>query len=219
MHEAWHARRCARIPWGSPVIDKGQQADDLTQLIQVFENAKALCEDIRSDAQRRRLLARIRAAERRLREAAAQVLDNRFNAMSDTILRWWNSIRPEEFVDFAGIRRRAGGATFVNLVAALHPDPGAPAVERDALGVYSDSQLNAIGLSIFLARTELLSSSLVVLDDPIPGSDPDHRLTFVQNTLSKLLDEGVQVILTTYDGKLADWTIAVMSTAAYSDTS
>ena len=143
----------------TPFIESGQQADDVSQLIQVFDNVTRLCGEIRADANRRELLRRVRAAERRLREAAAQVLDNRFNAMSDTILAWWSSIRPEELVDFAGIRRRAGGATFVNLVAALHPDPGAPPVERDALGVYSDSQLNALGLSIFLARNELLNSS------------------------------------------------------------
>jgi len=48
----------------------------------------------------------------------------------------------------------------------------------------------------------------VVLDDPIPGSDGDHRLTFVQNTLQGLLDAGTQVILTTHDSKLADWAAA-----------
>jgi hypothetical protein len=104
------------------------------------------------------------------------------------------------------VKRRAGGERFVNLVAARRADPAAKVIERDALGVYSDSQLNALGLSIFLARAELLGTPLVVLDDPIPGSDPEHRLTFVQNTLGRLLDGGTQVVLTTFDGKLADWT-------------
>jgi hypothetical protein len=81
-------------------------------------------------------------------------------------------------------------------------------VTREALGVYSDSQLNALGLSIFLARTELLGTHVLVLDDPIPGSDPEHRLTFVQNTLGELLHAGVQVVVTTFDGKLADWAFA-----------
>ena len=71
--------------------------------------------------------------------------------------------------------------------------------------MYSDSQLNALGLSIFLARAQLLGAPVVVLDDPIPGSDSDHRLTFVQNTLGGLLDSGTQVILTTFDSKLAEW--------------
>jgi hypothetical protein len=63
----------------------------------------------------------------------------------------------------------------------------------------------ALGLSIFLARTELLGAPIVVLDDPIPGSDAGHRLTFVQYTLGALLTAGTQVILTTFDSKLAEW--------------
>ncbi len=97
-----------------------------------------------------------------------------------------------------------GGSTFVNLMASLRTDPTtAHAVERHALGVFSDSQLNALGLSTFLARTELLRTPLVVLDDPIPGSDGDHRFTFAENTLDGLLQGGIQIILTTYDDKLA----------------
>ncbi len=135
--------------------------------------------------------------------AAATVLDSRFEQMSDSITRWWITIRPEELVAFAGVQRRAGGATFVNLMASLRTNPTASPVERHALGVFSDSQLNALGLSTFLARTELLRTPLVVLDDPIPGSDGDHRFTFAENTIDGLLQGGTQVILTTYDEKLA----------------
>ncbi len=128
--------------------------------------------------------------------------------MSDIIKSWWLTVRPDELVDFMGVRTRAGGTRFVNLIAALHAASGTSPVVCDALGIYSDSQLNALGLSIFLARTELLGSPVVVLDDPIPDSDPDHRLTFFQNGITKLLDAGVQVILTTYDSRLADWTMS-----------
>ena len=102
----------------------------------------------------------------------------------------------------------AVGARFVNLVAALRPDSLGDPIERDALRVCSDSQLNAPGLSIFLARKELLGSPLLVLDDPIPGSDADHRSAFAENTLGQLLENGVQVILTTFDGKLTELALA-----------
>ncbi len=177
----------------------------LAELADLLARRDDLVTDIVSEAGRQLTIKRVTAAERALREAAVDLVDTRFAQMSDTITSWWTTIRPEELVGFGGIKRRAGGALFVNLVAALRSDPGSDPVEREALGVYSDSQLNALGLSIFLARAELLRSPIVVLDDPIPGSDADHRLTFVQNTLGKLLDSGVQVVLTTFDGKLADW--------------
>jgi hypothetical protein len=177
----------------------------LTELLAIVTDVDALATDLLDEAARRRAVKRIAAVESILREAAGRVLDDRFTQMGDTITRWWESLRPEELVGFAGVKRRAGGALYVNLVATLRADVTTHPVERDALGVYSDSQLNALGLSTFLARAELLGCPIVVLDDPIPGSDAEHRLTFVQNTLALLLDAGVQVVMTTFDGKLSEW--------------
>ena len=188
-----------------PAVRERVTVSGLRELEALLDRRDQLVGDLAAESSRRRTVKRVRAAERVLREAAGRVLDERFGTMSGAIGDWWTSIRPEELVGFGGVKRRAGGQRFVNLVAALRADPAGRLIERDALGVYSDSQLNALGLSIFLARAELLGTPLVVLDDPIPGSDPEHRLTFVQNTLGRLLDAGIQVVLTTFDGKLADW--------------
>ncbi|WP_308170646.1 AAA family ATPase [[Mycobacterium] fortunisiensis] len=177
----------------------------LTEVSDLLAHRADVVVDVVAEAARQRTIKRLNAAEKELREAAGAVLDARFAQMSDTITKWWATIRPEELVGFGGIKRRAGGALFVNLVAALRADHASEPIEREALGVYSDSQLNALGLSIFLARTELLGAPILVLDDPIPGSDADHRLTFVQNTVGQLLNKGIQVIITTFDSKLAEW--------------
>ncbi|MCV7069716.1 hypothetical protein H7H73_03595, partial [Mycobacterium rufum] len=177
----------------------------LTELADLVAVRTELIVDVVAEAIRQRTIRRLNAADKALRDAVGAVLDDRFAQMSDTITKWWSTIRPEELVGFGGIKRRAAGALFVNLIAALRVDPSSTPVEREALGVYSDSQLNALGLSIFLARTELLGAPVVVLDDPIPGSDAGHRLTFVQYTLGALLAAGTQVILTTFDSKLAEW--------------
>ena len=81
----------------------------------------------------------------------------------------------------------------------LAPQLGTPGVERDLLGVFSDSQLNALGLAAFLARTKVQESPLIVLDDPLQAGDADHRLTFVAYVLEALLDAGVQVMILSFD--------------------
>jgi hypothetical protein len=188
-----------------PAVRHRVAGNGFAELLHLVTHAEQLVEDLVAEAGRRRTVKRLKAAEQALGKGTRLVLDARFERMSEAIDGWWASIRPEELVGFGGVKRRAGGERFVNLDATLRAASSKDAVIRDALGVYSDSQLNALGLSIFLARAELLGSSVVVLDDPIPGSDADHRLTFVQNTLARLLDAGTQVILTTYDSKLADW--------------
>ncbi len=186
-----------------PVVSTRTAKAGLAELLEATRHADALAAELRRAAARSQAETRLAGAEKALEAAAATVLDARFEQMSDSITRWWLTIRPEELVAFAGVQRRARGATFVNLMASLRTDPTAPAVERHALGVFSDSQLNALGLSTFLARTELLRTPLVVLDDPIPGSDADHRFTFAQDTVDALVRAGTQVVLTTYDSKLA----------------
>ncbi|MGH3971310.1 MAG: AAA family ATPase, partial [Mycobacterium sp.] len=180
----------------------------LREIAELLTRRTELVADIVTEATRQQTIRRLNTAEKALTTAAGAVLDSRFTEMSETITKWWTTIRPDELVGFGGIKRRAGGTLFVNLIAALRIDFSSPPVTREALGVYSDSQLNALGLSIFLARTELLGARVVVLDDPIPGSDSDHRLTFVQETLAALLDAGVQVIVTTFDARLAEWAYA-----------
>ncbi|WP_457208891.1 hypothetical protein, partial [Nocardioides sp. P5_C9_2] len=104
---------------------------------------------------------------------------------------------------FGGVGRRASGRRYVNLTAELALSDTASPQKRDAVGVFSDSQLNALGLSAFLARQRLLKSPVVVLDDPLPGYDPEHSVTFALNTVGALLEENVQVIVCTHDPKLA----------------
>lgn len=178
----------------------------LSELGSLLTSVDELVSEIETESSRRAAVNRVKAAERALKAASSQVLDSRFQQMSKAIETWWTTIRPEELVGFGGVKRRATGDRFINLLAQLRTESNATAVERNALGVFSDSQLNALGLSIFLARAELLSTPVLVLDDPVPGSDGEHRLTFVQNTLGKLLDSGLQVILTTYDTKLTELT-------------
>jgi hypothetical protein len=188
-----------------PALRARTAAAGLTELLAVVRQGNSLAGEINTARARQGALRRLAAADRALAAGSGKVLDTRFTEMSTAIERWWLSVRPDELVSFGGVKRRAGGARFINLVGALRTDRAGDSIERDALGIFSDSQLNALGLATFLARTQLLASPLVVLDDPVPGSDPDHRLTFIQNTLGLLLDEDTQVVLMTHDSKLADW--------------
>jgi hypothetical protein len=150
------------------------------------------------------------AASKRLERAANEidagvqkVLDNRFASMGDEIGKWWETIRPDEGVQFHGIARRGTGRRYLDMKSRLKRDDLGPGIVRDAVSVLSDSQLNALGLSAFLARCVLGSAPLIVLDDPIPGSDSEHRYTFAAGTIRELLDTGRQVIVSTFDTDLS----------------
>lgn len=172
------------------------------EVLNLLEHRDDLLHEQRLQRQRKKTKQRVDAVGRTIQKAEEALLDDRFDKMGAEIGRWWATLRPDELVRFGGVDRRASGRRFVNLTAKLAVSEEASSQVRDAVGVFSDSQLNALGLSAFLARQQLLDSPFVVLDDPLPGYDPDHQVTFAANTIGTLLDAGVQVILLTHDPKV-----------------
>lgn len=139
-------------------------------------------------------------------KAKAAVLDEKFKDLSDEIGRWWHLLRPEEPTSFDGVHRAGAGIRYVDLKARLSPsaDSTEPGAIRDAVAVFSDSQLNCLGLAAFLARVVREEVGFVILDDPVPASDDEHIATFVHYVLRELEQTGVQVVLLMHDQDM--WT-------------
>jgi hypothetical protein len=131
--------------------------------------------------------------------AKLAVFNAKFSGMSVEIARWWNLLRPNEPVAFHRAAPRGSGRRFVALEAKLSSN-GREEV-RDALGVLSDSQLNALGVAAFLARAVLQETPFVVLDDPLQSGDDEHRDTFIDCVIPELLDSGMQVLVMSYDSQ------------------
>jgi hypothetical protein len=72
---------------------------------------------------------------------------------------------------------------------------------RDAIAVFSQSQLHCLGLSLFIARAVQEGIGFVILDDPVLSRDDDYRPNFVSSVIEGLLDTGLQVIICTQDHK------------------
>lgn len=176
----------------------------------VWSEVLALCkqpdeilEDIKNGRAAKRVKQRYEKACEEIDKAVTTVFNAKFGSMSDEIVEWWDTLRPDELTSFEGVKMRGTGRRWYDLKAKLKPAAGTSGVTKDAVSIFSDSQLNALGLSSFLARCSIQSSPFLVLDDPIPSGDEDHRLTFAMNTLAKILDGGVQAVVTVFDTTMA----------------
>jgi hypothetical protein len=185
-------------------VDASLGLDGWVELIVAGERVDTLVAEVGAERTRQAVLAQLNRALADIDAGIRAVLDRRFEAMSEAMTRWWLTLRPaEELVGFSGVRRRGAGRRFLDIKAALRPRTGEQAVERDAVAVASDSQLNALGLAAFLARTSLAGGGWLALDDAVPGSDIEHRSTFASNTVTALREDGLQVIIATHDSELA----------------
>ena len=70
---------------------------------------------------------------------------------------------------------------------------------RDAVAIFSQSQLHFLGLASFLARAMREPNGFMVFDDPVVSSDEDYRAHFVCTVLEELIKLGQQMILLTQD--------------------
>jgi len=187
-------------------VDTALSAATITQgwaeLLGLVRDYEKIVIEHRESRAHGRLMKEVSGAQRAIDRARAELLDTNFESLSDEIGRWWRLLRPDEPIKFSKIKRRGAGIRHVDLTALLCPEPTAVGVERHAAGVFSDSQLNALGLSVFLARAMRAGTGFVVLDDPVPASDDEHRGQFARAVIEELLNRGVQVILTTHDKNL-----------------
>lgn len=184
-------------------VEVGTDTTGWARLAELAEQPSQVAAALDKHFRRTAATSRLRQAAKTLDAAAQQVLDDRLLRMSTEIHRWWTLLRPDELTTFDAIVRRGTGRKYLDVTASLQPQPTTAGVVRNALAVLSNSQLNALGLAAFMARCQLLASPLVVLDDPVPGSDREHRGTFAGNVVAELLASGRQVIVATHDSELA----------------
>jgi len=181
-------------------IDQRANVREWVDLIDLSSKVDELAGALAERKARQLVREEIEAAIAAIDSAKAAIFDSKVVEMSDEIARWWGLMRREQLVTFGGVRRRGTGRRYVDLKAVLRNTSSAGTeIERDAAGIFSDSQLNCLGLAIFLARCTKGAASVVVLDDPVLGSDEEHRTTFARFVIEALLAQGTQVLVTTYD--------------------
>ncbi len=182
-------------------IDRRGQTEGWQDLLSLAEGRAALRTALIEQRARQIVRRELEDAIRALDQANASVLDEKFADLSDEITVWWDLLRPSEPTSFAGVRRGASGRRYIDLKARLSTDPNdtSGGVLRDVVAVFSDSQLNCLGLSAFLARATREATGFVILDDPVLASDDEHRAMFIHRVIQQLLDQSYQVIVITYD--------------------
>lgn len=134
-------------------------------------------------------------------KAIGSVQDAKFAELSGAVRKWWDLLRPDEMTFFDAVQRRSARARrMIDLRAGLAlKDDRSDAKFRDAVAVFSQSQLHCLGLAIFLARASTEKVGFIVLDDPVLTSDEDYRPNFASGVIEGLLAEGIQVIIATQD--------------------
>lgn len=144
-------------------------------------------------------LRQVRAARKWLKEARAELREERLRPFEDHSQRIWEELRQQSNVDLRSVRLT--GSEKAN-VRKLVMDVSVDGTEAAALGVMSQGELHSLALSLFLPRAAAPDSpfGFVVIDDPVQSMDPAkvHGLAKVLHELG----ETRQVVVFTHDTRL-----------------
>lgn len=160
----------------------------------------AWLDDAREVHARATELRTLKRAEEWLKALTAQMRDERM-APLEAQARWiWQTLRQQSNVELGGIRLQgnAGSARRVLLDVTVDQVNGA------ALGVMSQGELHALGLSLFLPRATVADSPFrfVMIDDPVQAMDP-AKVDGLATVLAAVAKTR-QVVVFTHDERLAE---------------
>lgn len=149
------------------------------------------------DADRR--AKEISRAEKWMKDAAADLRDQRFAPIADAARALWATLRQQSNVELGRIELE-GAATRRRVSLDVTVD-GTPA---GAIGVMSQGELHALALSLFLPRATSADSPFrfVVIDDPVQAMDPARV-----DGLARVLEQtsrSHQVIVFSHDDRLPE---------------
>jgi hypothetical protein len=182
------------------VVDAESQTAGWQELIDLARDQENVRTALIDRFAREQTLSELRQAVRQIDKGNEQVLEEKFQDLSDGIQHWWDLLRPDELSFFKGVVPRPGARRTIDFKAGLatQPDRSDPKF-RDVVAVFSQSQLHCLGLALFLARSVKESAGFIVLDDPILSSDEDYRAFFNAMVIEDLLNKEIQVIILTQD--------------------
>ena len=174
-------------------------------LIGCIDDAASICEDLlweHAKGLAQKELGQIRTSLMTYRQ---QFLESRRLSFNDGIEEVWSALRKDRYSSFSKLHipapRGRGFPIEIELKALL--DDRSDRREVDALRVFSESQVNALGVAAFITRAKLLGHKILVLDDPVQSMDEEHFKTFARDLIPNVLNQDFQVILLTHNETFA----------------
>ena len=162
-------------------------------------------QDLKWEAARRAAQGCLEETRAALISLRTKVIETSTTVFSNKINEVWGLLRKDAGASFGRLHipTPRGKGFKLELEVKAEIDDGSATKEVDALRVFSESQMNVVGIAAFVSRVRLLGQSLLILDDPVQSMDEEHYRSLAAGLLSALCDDGLQVIVLTHSDQFA----------------
>jgi len=134
-------------------------------------------------------------------ELRTEIVEDARRSFSEQMTEVWGLLRKDSGASFSRLHippaRRKGFKLEFELKAVI--SDGNSESEVDALRVFSESQVNVVGIAAYVTRANRLGHRLLIFDDPVQSMDAEHFRSFAVNLLPALIEQGHQVVILTHN--------------------
>lgn len=173
--------------------------------LSLADDLEAISTDIKWEQAKKKAQNELQTIRDFLISARQRFLDSRRVEFSEGMTEVWGKLRADRYSTFNTLfipePRGRGFPVEIEVKAVL--DDGNQQHEVDALRVFSESQVNVLGLAAFATRAKLLGHRAIIFDDPVQSMDEEHFKTFASELIPHLLNLDFQVILLTHNETFA----------------
>ena len=133
-------------------------------------------------------------------ELRTQIVEDARQTFSEEMTAVWALLREDSGASFSQLHvppaRGRGFKLEFELKASI--SDGKVESEVDALRVFSESQVNVVGIAAYVTRANRLGHKLLIFDDPVQSMDEEHFRSFATRLLPALIESGHQVVILTH---------------------
>jgi AAA domain-containing protein len=173
--------------------------------LRLVEHAPESADQIAWDAALKKAQSLLETIRKGLIELRSEIIEGARVSFSKAMAEVWNDLRADAGGKFSEISippARGKGYKLEFGVKAVLSD-GTGDTEVDALRVFSESQVNVVGIAAYVTRAAALGHTLIVLDDPVQSMDEEHFKSLAGKLIPKLIDQGCQVVVLTHSDSFA----------------
>jgi len=190
------------------VAQAASESDDYTlreNWVRLSENVEELAGDLRWENQKSEAQKNLEKTRDALMTIRQSVLEAQRDAFSNGMSDIWNVLRRDTYSVFNGllIPPPSGKGYEVSIRVRALLDDAQRQLDVDALKVFSESQINVLGIAAFITRSILMGHRFIIFDDPVQSMDEDHFETFADGLLKWLMDQELQVIVLTHNDEFS----------------
>ena len=174
-------------------------------ILECYNDTSSIVDDLRWEHAKRltqQELEQIRVSLISFRQA---FLDSRRISFNRGMKAVWTSLRDDGFSTFNQlyIPRPKGRGFPVEIALKARIADSEKEIEVDALSVFSESQINALGIAAFVTRSRMLGHKILIFDDPVQSMDEDHFKSFARDLIPEMLDDDTQILILTHNDTFA----------------